>query len=242
MKNKTFTLLIILANLSLRGFTQIVINYGPELGFSTSIKERSDDGWWGSSKSTALFSPVIGLAGQINITNHLQLTSGFQYEMIGSRKHTLISPSNEYREKITFHKLCIPLTMGFRFNKKKLHPSIFIGIKPNFFLYGKYYTESNYSPYPINIVEYNPLNPNQAEMPAKRFKNQYIFGLAGNIRQNLNITASVNIGKDIEFAQHKPQNPNDSFIGRISLQNIDCGISLIYLYKYRELGKNTNDK
>jgi hypothetical protein len=116
---------------------------------------------------------------------------------------TIIS---DVSEDITFHKLCLPLSVGFTVNIWKLQPSIFVGYRPNYFLSGKYYSKSvfNHSIDSLDMIgenTFNPLDASDAGWPVKHFNNQFFYGFSTFICQHFKISITINSGNEIYFSQ-----------------------------------------
>jgi hypothetical protein len=163
-------------------------------------------------------SPLVGFNGQLTAKNHFQFSIGIQYQMTGESYHyhrdgTDINHNAKYIsdewENQTYHKLCIPLTAGFTFRIHSIHPSIFIGYRPNFIFAGKYY-EKRYFNHDDNdrdiIIErrLNPFDPDQCEIQAKHFNKQFIFGLSVSSGQHLEFMVSIILGQIISYAEYNP--------------------------------------
>ena len=147
-------IIILIVSLSIPQYVspQVSFNYGPELGVSLSQLPRvhkktvlTDDF---SESTRPVISPVIGLSGQLKINKHFQFTVGIQYQMSGKRYHyhrdgriprTYSIPARytftlDKWEDQVFHKLSMPLNIGYIFNRSNVQPAIFIGYRPNLFL------------------------------------------------------------------------------------------------------------
>lgn len=239
------------------GWAQTIFNYGPEFGVSFSqfpqketyvVKSRGDQV---AETTVPVISPLVGFTGQLNVKKHLQFTFHLQYQKVGKRYHYHRDGYDYlYKNKYTsdqwenqmFQKLCLPITMGYTFNIKGQPLSVFLGARPNLIFQGQYYYKSvadyvDDSSAPANSghqdftreTEFNPFNPNEAAMPAKRFRNQLLVGASTLIRHNFKLSLTYNLGMSINYAQFKPQG-FESFSGK-SMLNSDLGISVAYLLK-----------
>ncbi|MCK4346278.1 MAG: hypothetical protein KAX05_13425 [Bacteroidales bacterium] len=162
--------------------------------------------------------PLFGFYGQLTARKHYQFSIGMQYQMIGKYYHyhrdgnDLLYNANytsDEWENQTFHKLCVPLTVGFTFRIHKVHPSIFIGYRPNFFLTGRYYYKYNLNHDDntkdlITERKLNPFDPDQCKIQAKHFNKQFIFGLSVSSGQHLEFMVSIIPGQIISYAEYKP--------------------------------------
>jgi len=251
MKDKLKQLIGLFAFLLLipeQGWAQVSFNYGPELGISISrfpssdsytIESRDDKV---SVKLLPLISPVIGFHGQILVKNRLQFTGSLQYQMTGERHHyhrdgnDLLyggTYTSDEWENQTFQKLCLPLTIGYLFRTTKLQPAIFAGIRPNFLFSARYYKKNEYNDHEddtkdvTRVNKFNPLDPSEAELPAKRFRNQVLVGASTLLSQNLKLTLTCNVGHSIIYEQYK-SNGFENYSGK-SILNSDLNISFAYL-------------
>jgi hypothetical protein len=172
MNKKSCLILLILNLLPVRGLTQWIFNYGPELGITIpyipKIHSYTEKFPWipnsiyhNHIKDIPVISPLFGLGGQLKFSKHFQITFGLQYQMTGFRynKKTTVENTdpryyNQYTiiseyDNTTFHKICSPLLAEYLFRpKKNMQPSIVIGLRQNFLFYGKgryEYNTSNYT-------------------------------------------------------------------------------------------------
>jgi hypothetical protein len=249
MKSKfiiTFTISIALMQACL---AQTLLNYGAELGLSFSHFPQKDSYNIGTTdyvttKTNPLISPIIGLNGQMKIKKHFQLTLGIQYQMIGTSYYyhrdgrvprdpgipASFTYTSDELEKQTYHKLCLPLTIGFILKIGKIQPSVFIGVRPNLFLAGRYYSKfvfdatDNSQDQTIEI-EYDPLDSKQTSMPLKQFDDQLLYGLSVCIGQHFKISLSKNSGKQLYYSESSISCFVTSFYNR------DYNITLIYFLK-----------
>jgi len=236
VKHKILIIIFLLTILSQRVFTQTNFRFGPELG--VSLKTRYPTEIYGRShNSTSQIRPLIGITGQFNINNHFLFSSGFQYEMIGSYWDTVYTLAQaKEEENLTFQKICIPIKAEFAFNIKKIHPSLFIGFRPNFLVSGnlniKYVNSSSQK----LESDQNPFDPNQFTTPANRFSGQFTFGLSNTFSKVFKINLICNSGNNIEFYWtrfYSPHSTTNTYTKeyRYSLKNSEYAISLIYLFK-----------
>ncbi len=83
------SLLITLITISQLCLAQTIINFGAELGVSTSQFTKKDSYSIMSTdevttKINSIISPLFGLNGQLIIKKHLLFSMGLQYQMIGT--------------------------------------------------------------------------------------------------------------------------------------------------------------
>jgi len=247
---RLLALITFLITIPKMAWSQTNFNYGPELGISISqfsskneynIESRGDRI---TEKKMPIVSPVVGFKGQVIIRSHLQLTGSLQYQKIGERyryhrdgNNLLYGgtyTSDEWKNQ-TFQKLCLPLTLGYLFKTGKQQSSIFVGIRPNLLFSGNYYYKTKLDDHSDNskdfstVYEFNPLQSDETEIPAKRFRNQLLIGASTGINQSLKMILSFSIGQSINYSQYTPYS-SESYSGK-SLLNSDIGISFAYLLK-----------
>lgn len=243
--------MILLATTSQFGLAQTTFNYGPELGFSFSHFPTKDEHTnitdLITTKTNPLISPLIGFFGQLTIKKHFQFMAGLQYQMTGTRYYShkdgriprdpnipaFFYYTQDEWEQQTFHKLCLPMTVGCSFIMGKVQPSIFFGFSPNFILTGNYYSKlvidatDNSEDYESEN-KYNPVDPDDAGIPVDKYTSQLLFGLSVSIGQHIRITLNYKFGQDISYAQYPPSGGE---VWMTSMKNRDFGISVTYLLK-----------
>jgi len=254
---KTIILLITLLFFVKDGITQMNFTFGSELGmtfspvpegYSYAVKGLNN---YVEETYSPLYSPLVGLSGQTIMKKYIKFTIGLQYQMIGQTYiyhsddlQNLTTYTTEQSKKQRFHKLCIPLTTGFTFKLSKLQPSLFIGYRLNYFIYGYYYTKY-ISDNAINTGDisyeekYNPVSQSESEFPVKKYSlynNQIIFGLSLEY-EKIKISIIYNKGTSIFFAKYKP--PAGCVTGYFNeFINTDYMISIGYNFaKFQEVNK-----
>ena len=233
------------------GFTQIVFNYGPELGITASQKTYKDSRTVNYDYPVTrtwkpVVSPLVGLQGELKIKRHLLFKVGLQYQLTGNRfryhrEHKTIwlpypgayTYTTDEREEQTFHKLCLPITLGYEFRIRKIKPSIYIGYRPNLFLTGKYYYKlvhdaSDNSRDLFIENKYNPLDPDQAGVPIKRIQKQVIAGFAATIRNRIKISLNYSSGRVIYYSEYEQMSWEHNYTYFL---NDDYAISLTYFLR-----------
>jgi len=134
-------------------------------------------------------------------------------------------------ENQTFHKLCLPLTIGYTFKIWKIQPTVFVGLRPNLFLTGKYYYKSVFDATDntedqFRENEYNPVD--QAEIPINRLNNQLLIGFSTLIGEQLKISLTYNKGQEIHYSEYEQYGWEKHYS---YLKNSDYGLSLSYFFK-----------
>lgn len=203
------------------GQTQTAFKYGAELGLAISKFPKNQLFDNGDNRkirmtSSPLYSPLFGVTTNLIIKKYFQFTAGLQYQMIGVRSYDhnygydYVYNGNysfETWENQTFHKICLPLTVGLTFKIWELQPSLFVGYRPNYFLTGKYYRKSVYIPTdnaPDTIIEYefNPYDNKKLESPIRqRFDRQFLYGFSTSIGQHFKITLTIYSGRMFLYSE-----------------------------------------
>ncbi len=229
MNHKTSIFLILLIIMSLSGFSQITFRFGPDVGLSMTSRHVLD--YSPPVKLPAFLSPLIGISGVLKVSSHMQLSSAFQYETVGFRTQDL------YPEKIKFHKLIIPFTIGIILGNSKIRPVVFIGYRPNILLSGTW--QEGGSPLNPSGTIHNIFN---IDFSPKRYTNQFIIGFSTYFGNNLAFNLSYCAGQSIDFGY--PITFTHHYAWQIStmnymeqLKNNEFSISLTY---YLKSNKTTN--
>jgi hypothetical protein len=178
---------------------------GYELGFVMSGPQKFTSIYGSSYSPNPLISPLLGIKWERINSKCLKFTAGMQYEMFGTRYHKTNMPGNSqtYIERITIHKLCIPVGTVIKLNiEKKKYYVLSLGIRPQINLSGKYYNE-RYEPigqgYRI-IDEYNPLVSAWRFYSAERFTIQGFLGISKRLNKN-DISFNFIPGYFLKFTQ-----------------------------------------
>ena len=243
--------IVILTNLVLISnpiTAQYVFNYGPELGISITQFPKTESYKYGTNlylfkhKSTPIIGPILGIIGQLSIREHVEIAIGLQYQMSGRRhdfhREEFDSISNsiqisEHIEKQTFHKICLPLTVGYRFKLWKIQPSINLGYRLNFFVSGKHYYKSFTATTNTAFeYDYNPFDSEQTIESAKRFNHQILIGVSTLISQHFNISLTYSLGQELQYSVYATI-MNGPISVRVEdsnyFKNSDIGLSVSYL-------------
>jgi hypothetical protein len=216
MKLISCLILALLLNLLQQAFSQSLFRNGFELGISIASKP----------------GPVIGYKANILISNHFNISTGIHYQYTG-RKKVSGSSGYEFVDKKIFHKISMPISIGFQFNIKKIQPLFLVGYRPSLILSGSVYQKFAVSPNHISTEEYNPFDPDQVTSPAKRVTGQLFAGLALIINEYFLVGLSFYHGKEIEYSRYNSQyGVND---GR--LENNDLNLSIVFFLKEQKGSK-----
>jgi hypothetical protein len=139
-------LIVLFLLLSLIGKSQAVSHLGIELGLVSSTSQEFLSIYGASYSSPSLISPVVGVKWLYSKSKYFEFSGGLQYEMFGTsfRGNNMSVSPYTCIEKITFHKLCFPVTAGLDVKLgDKLHTIVSAGIRPNLIVSGKYFVERN---------------------------------------------------------------------------------------------------
>ncbi len=223
--------------------SQVIYNFGPELGIAISrfpdvsaTKTVCDDA---NTKIYPLVSPIVGVHAQAIVNKIFLFTTGIQYEMGGkfyrfhNNGYDTINHgafTADIKENQSFHKLCLPVSMGITFDFLKLHFSVYGGWRPNYFISGKYYNETIMD-HSINSIDYttktefNPLHKDECAKNVKRFNNQLYCGLSVS-KKRFEVAMNCNIGTKISYSFL----PEYMIKNYITFKNNDYTLSLRYRF------------
>jgi len=227
---------------------QTKINFGAEVGVSISQFPKNNSYNIMSTdevmtNKNSIISPLFGLTCQLIIKKHLLLSGGIQYQMTGTKYHyhrdgqipripgaAVFYYTHDIWENQTFHKLCLPLTIGYTFKLGKIQPAVFVGMRPNLFLTGTHYYKSvidatDNTEDQIKENEYNPVSSDQSGTPIKRLNNQFLIGFSALIREQLKISLTYNQGTGINYSEYEQVGwePHYSYF-----KNSDFGLNITY--------------
>lgn len=234
---------------------QTVSTLGLELGISFSRFPKHETGvilnnGFYKIKDNPLPGPLIGISKYWNLSKHLQLTSGLQYQIAGTRYHYYQRSGNPYDKNdswinLTIHKICIPLDLGYGFKIGKIRPYLYLGVRPNIWLSAKEYNGyENYDGIRAGGKE-NLFDNNFGSdyKPPKRLVFQYSIGLTTPIGQHIKINLSYNIGHNYskDLYVYHGNHSNFSYPVKKSIISSDYIISVVYYFNRSE-SKNLNNK
>jgi hypothetical protein len=177
---------------------------------------------------------LIGLIGDWTFRKHFQFSSGIQYQITGKHSHELDVSSNNSQTEIwrefKFHKLCIPITIGYLFSVNKVRPSVYCGLRPNIFLYGRlsekyldtYWTGHTYT---LGVEKWNPFDRDQVHKTARRITNQCLIGISTAIGSHFKFSINYNVGNNKYVRYNHPTWDKDIVD---SIDNSDFGITISY--------------
>jgi hypothetical protein len=219
VKHKILLIILFLAILSQIVFAQTNFSFGPELGVSfITQKEENSTFLLKSLEVSPLYSPLIGINGNIKISKSFKIKLAIQYNKIG-----YILPFDTFLGnqpyKIYFNKLCIPISIDISPETSKINPSISVGWRPNILLSGNLLVDS-WSNDLFSI-----------DNPPNRIANQLFWGFSVCFQKKLAINFSHYIGQTISVYV-KDAYFRGNWEGE--LKNSEFAISLTYLFQSKK--------
>lgn len=156
------------------------------------------------TKTNPLIGPVIGFSTMFHLSKNIYSMLGLNYQISGTKTYSYshwidpnIYPSSYFKnwQNLKIHKICVPITLGYEFNLKKMSPIVLLGINPNLVLSAKLYEKSFHSQWtePIETTT-NLLSKKVDYQPPKRIIYQLIFGFMIPIGQNTKVSLSYSLG------------------------------------------------
>jgi hypothetical protein len=234
---------------------------GIELGIAFSqFKTGNDISQYGEIANTTIkpvFSPLIGVSKDWQLTKHLRIITGLQYLMTGKRSYTYTyypvsaSYSQEW-ETIKLHKLSLPVALGYEFKLGNFQPFLYLGLRPNILLAGSKYSKFHeivvLSPGDENSIDFNDrqnvFEKNEYYIPPKRIFLQYCLGLSTSISRHLKININYNIGHNYytNIIVVRGNYSTYSWREKISIPSSDYLISIKYILNTKKVAQNKGDK
>lgn len=229
-------------------YCQVSFNYGPELGVTIphlpALQNSNPQGEEISETYFPIISPLIGFQSQATFCEHLQLTAGLQYQITGTNFHshsdgsdirddgsgTYYTYTYDMWEKQRFHKITLPVTVGYKFTIGRFTPTIYTGLRPNLYVTGTYaynteYVATDNAEPGASENEFNPLSKLEARTPMAHCQYQITSGLSTEIGPRIKIAINYSRGPEIYYAEKSTSKESDY----ISMINQDFSISLTYL-------------
>jgi hypothetical protein len=209
---KTIFLLLLLVAFALPAFSQISLQAGPEIGYAVMVlpSHYTDEYNGLAIEETTIpkFNPLVGLNGRLSFRKHWILGaslqtqwSGANYKLTNLREDSLGTYSSSYQTSQHYMKLCLPLTLGYRFEVGKLRPFFSLGYRLNYVAYGRA---------KINQTVIDPASPNNNENfttyirpfqnestrpDADRLAGQVMLSLGTEIGNHLGVSLNAAVGK-----------------------------------------------
>jgi hypothetical protein len=130
-------------------FAQVRFQAGPEIGYAIRYlpqqhSYRTDEGESVKEIYLPKFNPVLGFNGAMRLGNHGIVQASLQYQLTGSvikiqfeATDSLGTYRSVYSYSHRFHKLCLPLTLGYDFPLGKFRPFIALGYRAGVVVYGQ---------------------------------------------------------------------------------------------------------
>lgn len=222
-------------------FSQFSVKHGSELGvafsflphsYSRVIAERND---LVTETYKPVYSPLLGFYSQISYKELVHLSLGLQYQMTGQSYHyhregNDLSNNATYRsdewKTQTYHKFCLPLKLEISGKFKRFNPSIFLGLRLNYFAAGSFYRKY-VSDHDIDSKDYyfqenyDPFDKNQVQWSAPRLQRQRIFGFSIQIHEKMKLSFTAASGGGFYFFKSLPScyaesYQNNDFIATLS--------------------------
>jgi hypothetical protein len=248
---KVFFLLILVVITSQTVNAQRVFTFGPELGIGITRFPKHDKITSSYDNATEkyhpYYGPLVGLHAQLILKKLILLMTGLQYQICGTRfifhndgldpNHASAPFTADIKEKITFHKVCLPLSVGLSFRLFHLRWAVYGEDRLNYFIKGNYSknTVVEYSTMPtLNYditEEYDPLDESVKEN-LKPFNNQVFFGVSAS-KGRFEVAVNHYIGQKLSFSA----NP---LTGYADFKNNDYTVTLRYRCYLRKKSKECN--
>lgn len=150
---RLFSLIATIALSTLAATAQPLRLYiGPTVGVTTpGLRSQKDEGGanaldYYNEKRTPIVSPLLGISAGFNILNRLGVDAGVHYSYTGYRYSydlTNDSLSSHYDEKMTLHKVSVPLTVGYAFGISRARIRVGAGIAYTYYFAGKFTSEES---------------------------------------------------------------------------------------------------
>lgn len=206
-----------------------IFNYALEIGIDMvqwTVKQdnpNNTDSYTEYNKTYSKPAPIIGIAISTTLHKHLILTGDFQYRKMNFIEHrhsdasdSILEITDDAFHKQVFEKLCLPITVGYQFGKK-IHPTIYLGIEPNYIFKGTisqyenfvidsagkiiYWQNSSnwYVPGILETLSVNPFDPIQFARPASHWNTQVTGGFAISFLKHFQFNAGLHFGSAINF-------------------------------------------
>lgn len=203
---------------------QIKIHSGIEAGASFSqfvYHDNTDNlllaGKYYTNKESDLptFGALIGATAQIELSGNWVCDIALQYQMSGRKlienafvneNSTSGSPAatDDFTEKQTFHKLAVPVAIGYNVDLGKRKLGFFLGLRVNWLLLGQYsmsHTNTEKGVTKLNqSLEANIFDANAFSVVPKRNVNQIFAAISFRMSEHLELSSRFNISpNNIEY-------------------------------------------
>lgn len=97
-------------------------------------------------KRTSIVSPLIGISAGFNLLNRVGIDAGLHYSHTGYRYSYDFAGtglSNHYDEKLTLHKVSVPVTLGYAIGLGRARMRLGAGIAYTYYFAGKFKSEES---------------------------------------------------------------------------------------------------
>jgi hypothetical protein len=210
--------------LSLPSFGQIKIHSGIETGVSFSqfpFHDNADNvllaGKYYTNKESDLpaFGALIGVAAQTELSGNWVCDVAFQYQMSGRKliENAFVNENttggnsaatDDFTETQTFHKLAVPVAVGYNLDLGKRKLGFFLGLRANWLVSGKYsmtHTKTELGVSKLNqSVDVNSFDVNVFSPVPKRNVNQIFAAISFRMSEHLELSTRFNISpNNIEY-------------------------------------------
>ena len=225
---------------------QTSFNWGPELGFSTSGLNKTSVETSPFDVTTSSTIPeksmLFGINSQLDIKKHFNVNAGIRFQTIGETHESIREGQmyitdyvkadyiSIYNTKHLYHKLSLPLSVGFQFNIGKINTNFYTGYIQNYILDGSY-IETNSIDCEDDSRDYFTTkfeNPLTAAIPVNRFTGQLNTGMSFTYKNSIVLKAEANFGGYLSFAVPSPYSFCVLYGG--GMRNNDYTVSVSYLF------------
>lgn len=210
--------------LSLPLIGQIKIHSGIEMGASFSqfaFHDNTDNlllaGKYFTNKESDLptLGALIGATAQVELSGNWVCDVALQYQISGRKliENAFVNENatsgssaatDDFTEKQTFHKLAVPVAIGYNVDLGKRKLGFFLGLRANLLLLGQYsmtHTKTESGTTKLNqSVEANPFDANVFSPVPKRNVNQIFAAISFRMSEHLELSTRFNISpNNIEY-------------------------------------------
>lgn len=224
MKILSTVLFSFLCFLSVPLLGQIKIHSGIETGISFSQFAFNDNAenvplagryYTNKERDAPTLGALIGATSQIELAGNWVCDVALQYQISGRKlvENAFVNESvsansplatDDFTEKQTFHKLAVPVAIGYNVDLGKRKLVFFLGLRANWLLSGQYsmtHTKTELAATKLNqSVEANPFDANAFSPVPKRNVNQIFAAISFRMSERLELSTRFNISpNNIEY-------------------------------------------
>lgn len=246
MQRKLLLYAIVFFCVTITGNTQTSFNWGPEFGFTFCglNQTSSETGLFDVTTYSTMPTKAILLAlnTQLDIKKHFNLNVGLRFQTTGQKYESvrtgrMFVSDDEMANYVTtntteqlYHKLTLPVSIGFQFHTGNIATNIFVGYNQNYILNGSY-IETHNTDCAVDLfdVQYTTgQNPLTATISVNRFSGQLYTGFSFTYKNSFVLKTEANFGGYLSFAQATPNYFCILYGG--GMKNNDYVVSLSYLF------------